>query len=148
VLSNAFAADGGEWVRIWPSNLPGQLIRLLDGLARMTIYPIQGFTELLRMETQSLPVGSTVVVITPVLPVALRAVLVRLRERGLRGVVCALSDEAPPPVPGLRLYHLPPPREAEFLRRASEIERARIPDDMRRTAPGAPPFPQPAEGTA
>ncbi len=113
--SNAAAEDAGEGVRIGASSNPGQLIRLLEGLARMTLYPIRTFTDLLRTEAYNLPLGSTVVVLTPLLPVPLRAALVRLRERGLRIVVCALSDDAPPPLPGILLYHLPPPREAEYL---------------------------------
>ncbi|MDQ2808120.1 MAG: DUF58 domain-containing protein [Chloroflexota bacterium] len=131
--SNSAAADGGEGVRIGAGRSPGQLIRMLEGLARMTIYPIRGFTDLLRSETQNLPLGSTVVVVTPVLPVPLRAALVRLRERRLRLVVCALADDPPPPLPGMTLYHLPAPREAEYLRHIGEVER-QLPDRLRRTA--------------
>lgn len=113
--SNAPAADGGEAVRIPPSSNPEQLTRLLEGLARMVIYPVRGFGEVLRTGTQSLPIGSTVVAICPVLPDPLRGALLRLRERGMRVVVCSLTDEAPQPLPGLLLYHIPPPRDAEYL---------------------------------
>jgi hypothetical protein len=77
---------------------------------------VQGFTEVLRAEAQSLPAGATVVVITPVLPDPLRGALLRLRERGLRLVICALTDARPEPIPGALLYHLPPPAGAGFLR--------------------------------
>jgi uncharacterized protein (DUF58 family) len=114
--SNAPAADEGDSVRIAPGRSPGQLTRMLEGLARMLIYPVQGFTEVLRAEAQSLPAGATVVVITPVLPDPLRGALLRLRERGLRLVICALTDARPEPIPGALLYHLPPPAGAGFLR--------------------------------
>ena len=108
-------------MRIAPGRSPGQLTRMLEGLARMLIYPVQGFTEVLRAETQSLPAGATVVVITPLLPDPLRGALLRLRERGLRLVICALTDARPEPVPGVLLYHLPPPRDAAFLRAARVV---------------------------
>ncbi len=115
LISNAPAADGGESIRIAPSHSPEQLTRLLEGLARVIIYPIRGFSEILRTETQNLPHGSTVVAICPVLPEVTRGALLRLRERGLRVVVCALTDAPPEPLPGLLLYHLPPPANAPYL---------------------------------
>ena len=144
--SNSAAADAGEGVRIGAGRSPGQLIRLLEGLARMTLYSIRPFSELLRTEAHNLPLGSTVVVLTPVLPVSLRATLVRLRERGMRIVVCALSDDPPPPLPRMTVYHLPAPREAEYLRHTGEVER-QLPDRLRPTARTArSPAAQPLEG--
>ncbi|HMA37930.1 MAG TPA: DUF58 domain-containing protein [Chloroflexia bacterium] len=127
--SNAPAADGGEAVHIAPSHSPEQLIRLLEGLARMVIYPVRGFTEILRTGTQSLPIGSTIVVISAILSDDIRSALLRLRERGQRVVVCALGDERPAPLPRLLLYHLPPPRAADYLR-APQMT------DLRRYMPG------------
>ncbi|HUS14591.1 MAG TPA: DUF58 domain-containing protein, partial [Chloroflexia bacterium] len=137
--SNAPAADGGEAVRLPPSHSPEQLTRLLEGLARMIIYPVRGFTELLRTGTQSLPIGSTVVVLCPVLPDAIRGALLRLRERGLRVVVCALTDTPPDPLPGLLLYHLPPPRGAEYLQPPAEPDLRRVFGDTPREHPAVVP---------
>jgi uncharacterized protein (DUF58 family) len=142
--SNAPAADGGEAVRLPPSHRPEQLTRLLEALARVLIYAVRGFTEVLRAETQSLPIGSTVIVITPILSDVLRGALLRLRERGLRVVVCALTDAPPAPLPGLLLYHLPPPADAPYLRPPA-------PPNLRKVfgeeaaAPGPPPATVPAK---
>jgi hypothetical protein len=105
---------------------------------------VRGFTEVLRAETQSLPIGSTVIVITPILSDVLRGALLRLRERGLRVVVCALTDAPPAPLPGLLLYHLPPPADAPYLRPPA-------PPNLRKVfgeeaaAPGPPPATVPAK---
>jgi len=138
--SNAPAADGGEAVRLPPSHRPEQLTRLLEALARVLVYAVRGFTEVLRAETQSLPIGSTVIVISPVLTDTLRGALLRLRERGLRVVVCALTDAPPEPLPGLLLYHLPPPADAPYLR-PPKPPSLRTLFDEDAAAPGAPPAP-------
>jgi hypothetical protein len=75
-----------------------------------------------------------------VLTDALRGALGRLRERGLRVVVCALTDAPPDPLPGLLLYHLPPPADAPYLR-PPKPPSLRTLFDADTAAPGAPPAP-------
>lgn len=137
--SNAPAADNGEAVRLPPSHDPAQLVRLLEALARMFVLPGPGFIDLLRIETQHLPAGSTVVTICPVLTPAIRGALLRLRERGLRAVVCVLSDAPPEPLPGLLVHHLPPPKNAPYLRNSvSDLLTGPPPLPPRADAVGSP----------
>jgi hypothetical protein len=77
-----------------------------------------------------------VIVITPVLTDAVRGALLRLRDRGMRVVVCALTDAPPEPLPGLLLYHLPPPADAPYLR-PPPPPALRMPFDAS-AAPGSP----------
>lgn len=109
LYSNASVTESGEAVRILPGRSPHQLIRILESLARLTVLPVQGFVELLRVEGTRLPWGSTLVVVTPIIPDFLEVALLRLKERGHKVVLCALTPKPPPTLPGILTYHLPLP---------------------------------------
>jgi uncharacterized protein (DUF58 family) len=112
LYSNASVTESGEAVRILPGRSPHQLIRILESLARLTVLPVQGFVELLRAEGTRLPWGSTLVVVTPIVPDFLEVALLRLKERGHKVVLCALTPRPPPSLPGIVTYHLPLPPAA------------------------------------
>ena len=109
LYSNAAVTESGEAVRIPPGRHPHQLIRMLEALARLTILPVQGFSTVLRAESNHLPWGSTLVVVTPILPDYLAGALLRLKAYGFRVVLCALMPRPPAPIPGITTYHLPLP---------------------------------------
>ncbi len=102
--------ESGEAIRILPGRSPFQLVRILEALARLLTLPVQGFHELLQAESGPLPWGSTIVVVTPIVPEHMIATLVRLKERGHKVVLCALPPRPPAPIPGIITYHLPLPK--------------------------------------
>jgi uncharacterized protein (DUF58 family) len=110
LFTNAAVSESGEAIRIRPGRNPAQLIHILEALARLTVLPVQGFTELLRAETLHLPWGSTIVVVTPIMTDFLESTLLRLKERGHRVVVCALTPKPPTPLAGILTCHLPLPK--------------------------------------
>lgn len=116
LYTNAAVLESGEAIRIQPGRSPHQLVRILEALARLLVLPVQGFHELVQSESGHLPWGSTIVVVTPIVPEFLEVILLRLKERGHKVVLCALTPKPPAPLPGIITYHLPlpkpPPRPA------------------------------------
>lgn len=110
LYTNAGVMESGEAIRILPGRNPYQLVRILAALARLLILPVQGFHELLVAESGRLPWGSTIVVVTPIVPDYVLATLVRLKERGHKIVLCALTPKPPEPINGIIMYHLPLPK--------------------------------------
>jgi uncharacterized protein (DUF58 family) len=112
LYTNAAVLESGEAIRILPGRNPHQLVRILEALARLLTLPVQGFHELLQAESGRLPWGSTIVVVTPIVPEHMVATLVRLKERGHKVVLCALTPKPPAPISGIITYHLPLPKAA------------------------------------
>jgi uncharacterized protein (DUF58 family) len=92
-------------IRIPPGRNPEQLTVMLEALAKVTAFPIAPLEDILSMETRSLPWGSTIVVVSPILPDTLLTELMRLRAAGHRLTLVALDGELPSDaLPGVTIY--------------------------------------------
>lgn len=83
-------------IRIPPGRRPEQLIRVLEALAVITPYVLEPLAAMLDREEHRLAAGTTLVVVTAVMPDELARVLLRLRRRGHRMVVYSTSGETWP----------------------------------------------------
>ncbi|MBI3976724.1 MAG: DUF58 domain-containing protein [Chloroflexi bacterium] len=82
-------------VAIPPSQDPGQLLRVLDALARLRTFATQSFAAVLADQAPHLPFGTTVVAVASAVGVETVAALRRLRGRGHPVVLMLIGDEAP-----------------------------------------------------
>lgn len=82
LLVNAFAASSDTQVRITPSRSPDQLTRILESLARLRGWSGMLMEDLIRARRRSLPIASTIVVVTGMVSEELLDLLSALRRAG------------------------------------------------------------------
>lgn len=99
LYANGVVAGSDQALRVPPGRGPAQLPRMLEGLAKISPYSSVSFVRTLQAEAERLPLGSTVVVVTGMLPDTLRAQLAALLASGLRVVLVPIAGC---PVPELR----------------------------------------------
>lgn len=106
LYSNGSLPGGGR-LRIPAGSRPDQAVRILEGLARVRAYTLGSIEQILRIETESLRYGSTIVVVTSVVDDLLERPLLDLRRRG-HAVVVVHTGYQPPTrqIPGVRIFHI------------------------------------------
>jgi uncharacterized protein (DUF58 family) len=94
-------------VRLRPSSRPEQLPRVLEALARLIPYFGSSLEEILAAEQPSLPVGTTMVLVSAAAAITptLATAALQARARGY-AVVFLLSGDAPVEAPGVPIYRL------------------------------------------
>jgi uncharacterized protein (DUF58 family) len=107
VYANGLLAGSDQTLRLAPGLGPAQLMRVLEGLAKLSPFATVDFPHLLQAETLRFPWGSTIVVITALMTPPLAATLASLREAGHRPVLVAVDRLTAPPIRGLTVHHLP-----------------------------------------
>jgi uncharacterized protein (DUF58 family) len=96
MYANGIVARSDQALRVAPGRGPAQLPRILEGLAKLTPYSTVNFARVLGLETHRFPWGSTLVIITSMMPESLQAQLASLIAAGKR-VVLVPIDECPTP---------------------------------------------------
>jgi hypothetical protein len=86
---------------------------LLEALASLTPVVSGSFDRFILKEAPRLEYGSTLLVITGVLPQTLRESLVRLKMRGRKIILISLAEESPEPIPNIKIFHHPYVEEKE-----------------------------------
>jgi uncharacterized protein (DUF58 family) len=106
LYSNGSLPGGGR-LRIPAGSRPDQAVRILEGLARVRPFTLGSIEQILRIETESLRYGSTIIVVTSVVDDLLERPLLDLRRRG-HAVVVVHTGYQPPErqIPGVRIYHI------------------------------------------
>jgi uncharacterized protein (DUF58 family) len=99
LASNGIVANYDQPLRIGIARGPDQRLRILDGLARLSPYSSIGFTRLLAGSAGRLPPGSTVCLITSLLPDGLLAQMRALLSAGHNLILVPVGDC---PIPVLR----------------------------------------------
>ncbi len=99
IYANGIVAGSDQTLRVAPGRGQGQVPRILDGLAKLTPYSTVNFANILKTETTQFPWGSTLVVVTRMMPEPLKAQLISLIEAG-KSVVLVPIEECP--IPELR----------------------------------------------
>lgn len=100
VTANGIVAGSDQALRIPSGRGPAQLPRVLEGLAKISPFSTMAFDRTLHLGTARIAWGSTVAVITSLLPETITAQLANLLARGHRVVLIAVGDEIE--VPTLR----------------------------------------------
>lgn len=99
MYGNGVVAGMDQALRVPPARDPAQLGRVLEGLAKISPYSTLPFTKVLDAESGRFPWGSTVIVITRMMPPQLASRLAAMTERGLRVVLLPVGDC---PIPAVR----------------------------------------------
>jgi hypothetical protein len=100
LLANATVPDADRSIRIPPGRRPEQFIRMLEALALVTPFVLEPLAAQLDREEHRLTAGTTVVVITALMPAGLAASLQRLRRRAHPVAVLSTSGETWPELLG------------------------------------------------
>jgi uncharacterized protein (DUF58 family) len=107
LISNGGIAHAGRTFRVPPGRSPNHLPYLLEALASLTPVVSGPFDRFILKEAPHLEYGSTLLVITGVLPDSLRQSLLRLKGRGRKVILISLAEEIPEPIPDIVIQHLP-----------------------------------------
>lgn len=107
LFSNGCLAHSDQPFRIQPGKSQKQLAVLLTALAGVTPYVTAPFETFLIRSMSEIPFGSTLVIVTALVPTSLQDTLVRLRRYRPNIALISLAAEAPPALPGIRTIHLP-----------------------------------------
>lgn len=113
LFTNSVVAASRERIRLVPRSAPGQLHEVLELLARTEEDGRWALNSVVRLEVPTLPYGSTVVVITPLLPEVLLETVLDLAQRQYSVTLILLGNRrnlgrevADLVVPGVQIFHL------------------------------------------
>ena len=108
--SNGTAPSLPEALRVRPRRSPNQLSRVLESLAVMYSFTLSPFDIFLLTEQRHLPLGATLLVVTPVFTPRIETALLRLCQLG-KNIILIVVDRKAPDVSRLPfpVYHIPPP---------------------------------------
>ncbi len=107
--SNGTAPSLPEALRVKPRRSPGQLTRVLESLAVMYSFTLTPFDLFLLTEQRHLPLGATLLVVSPVFIPSIESALLRLSSLG-RNIILIVVDRKVPEAGHLPfpVYHIPP----------------------------------------
>ena len=107
LISNGGVARAGRTFRIPPGRSPRHLPHLLEALA--SLHPIVSgrFDRFLLKEAPRLEYGSTLVIVTGVMPASLREAIVRLGARNRKIILISLAKQLPQFIPRVEIIHQP-----------------------------------------
>jgi uncharacterized protein (DUF58 family) len=111
LLANGIAHGSDRPLKVLPGRGNDQLLRLLEGLAKLSAFVTTSLEELLRQERRALPWGASLACITAVLGEPLLAVLATLQRSGHPVTLIVVGEHAPATLAGLKVYHVPPMAE-------------------------------------
>jgi uncharacterized protein (DUF58 family) len=107
LISNGCVARADQPFQISPGRSNEQLAQLLGALAAVTQYTTAPFENLLMKSLPKVPYGSTLVIVTALLPQELLETLMALKRYRPNATLFSLQSEPPPVLPGIRTIHLP-----------------------------------------
>jgi uncharacterized protein (DUF58 family) len=93
LLANSTVPDADRSIRIAPGRRPEQFIRMLEALAVITPFVLEPLAAMLDREEHALSIGTTVAIVSGIMPPELAATALRLRRRGHQVVVLSTSGE-------------------------------------------------------
>jgi uncharacterized protein (DUF58 family) len=115
LISNGSISHSDRPFSLPPGRSREQLPRILEALAGLVPIVTVPFERYLLSQAPRLEYGSTLLVVTAVVPSPLVEVLLRLKARCRRASLVSLASTAPPAIPGVEVIHRP----AEHLRSAA-----------------------------
>lgn len=94
LVANGSMPDADRSIRIAPGRRPEQFIHMLEALAVITPFVLEPLATVLDREEHRLRIGTTIVVLTSVMPDDLASTLLRLHRRGHQVVVFSVAGES------------------------------------------------------
>ena len=107
LFANGCLAHADQPFRMPPGRSPNQLAVLLQALAGVTPFVTAPFESFLVRSMSQIPFGSTLVVVTALVPESLQDTLMRLRRYRPHITLISLDKTPPPDLPGIQTIHLP-----------------------------------------
>jgi len=107
LISNGGMAHAGRTFRVPPGRSPKHMPHLLESLAGITPVVCGPFDRFLLREAPYLEYGSTLIVVTGVMPKSLHEALIKLKARSRKVVLVSLTEEEPGFIPNTDIIHLP-----------------------------------------
>jgi uncharacterized protein (DUF58 family) len=101
IYANGIIAGSDQALRVAPGRGPSQVPRILEGLAKLSPYSTINFARMLSLETHRFPWGSTLVIVTRMMPEALQAQLSSLIAAGKQVVLIPIEECPVPEIRGL-----------------------------------------------
>lgn len=112
LVANGTFPDSDQRLRVLPGRDPEQLRNVLEALAAVSYYIASPIEYLLRRESSTLPWGSTLVVVTPLVTENMLAEMIRLSGVGRRIVLISLDETwQAQAVPGVLVYRAREPQK-------------------------------------
>lgn len=108
VYANGSVPDSDQPIRVRPGRSPAQLLHVLEALAAVSEIPTGPLERLMQRESPRLPWAATFVVVTALVTEEMAVGLMNLARAGRRITLISLADKAPPNIPGVLAYHIPP----------------------------------------
>jgi hypothetical protein len=96
LLANSTFPDADRSIRIPPGRRPEQFIRILESLAIVTPFVLEPLAAMLDREEHRLAQGTTIVVVSGLVPAELASAMLRLARRGHAVVLFHTSDDPLP----------------------------------------------------
>lgn len=107
LISNGALSRSDQSFRLLPSRSPNQLTHVLEALAAIKYFVTDEFGHFILSESPRLPLGATMVLVTPFISESIAISTLRLRESGRRLVWVVLGKKTPPNIHKMLYYHLP-----------------------------------------
>jgi uncharacterized protein (DUF58 family) len=107
MTTNGAPAGGGDELSLPPASDPQHQVRILDLLARVSAFARTPLETMLWRDRTRLPWGTTVVVVSAVLPETVLKALLSLEVMGHTAAALGVGGLRPAQVPGITIYHLP-----------------------------------------
>ncbi|MHB0875423.1 MAG: DUF58 domain-containing protein [Anaerolineae bacterium] len=106
LVSNGGPAHSPDWTYIAPGRHPGQVVQLLEALARLTAFRLKPFPQLAAAVGMALPFGASVVALSAWPSEETQEALLALRDAGHPVVLLTAGDEAPVVSSQIEHHHL------------------------------------------
>lgn len=107
LVSNGALFRSDQAFRLLPSRNPQQIRHVLQALAGIKYFVTGEFGRFVLKESPHLPIGATMVMITPFISESIAISSIRLRNSGRRVVWVALGKNKPEEIQGITCHHLP-----------------------------------------
>jgi uncharacterized protein (DUF58 family) len=108
--ANCKQADTGEPARVPLVGGVGQLVTILEALAKVTTVSSRSFVDFLQAERKDLPLGTTLIVVLSETSDMLNAILTEMREIGYRLMVFQIGGlRSAKTIPGTAWHHIGQP---------------------------------------
>ena len=89
---NTLSADSGQPAKISPGSGVGQIVQILEALAKVVPASTGSFIEYFQNERKNLPLGTTLIFIMAQIPERLKGILTDLKESGYKLMLFQIGD--------------------------------------------------------